>query len=286
MRPARLAALGLLCLLGLLAAVPAPAAGPAAGDPAPLVALRVLRRLPHDPAAFTQGLALRGGALYESTGLYGASSVRRLDPQSGRVLARADLEPRLFGEGLALCPEGKNARLVQLTWREGVILTYDPRTLRETARARLRGQGWGLACRGRELILSDGTDVLRWLDAATLRETGRVLRVRDAGKPVERLNELEWVNGWIVADIWEEDRAAVIDPRSGRVAAWLDLAPLRVRLRPEAEVANGVAYDAAERPGELWLTGKRWDVLFVVELPEILRTSPSGPASPPGSARR
>jgi glutaminyl-peptide cyclotransferase len=263
-------------LLCLAAALPAWAA-----DPAPALSLRVLRRLPHDPGAFTQGLALDNGTLFESTGLYGRSSVRRLDPADGRVLARTDLPARLFGEGLALCPEGpgaKDARLLVLTWREGLILAYDPATLRPLGRARLRGQGWGLACRGAQLVLSDGTDTLRWLDAKTLAETGRTLRVREGGRPVERLNELEWVNGWLVANIWEQDRAAVIDPRSGQVAAWLDLSSLRAELPASAEVANGVAFgaagDAVGGAEALYLTGKRWDRLFVAELPELLRTPP------------
>jgi glutamine cyclotransferase len=287
-RSIRLPAACLLLAWLLIVALAAEAPAAETDSAAPLLRLRVLRRLPHDPEAFTEGLALKDGALYESTGLYGASSVRRLDPESGRVLARADLPPRLFGEGLALCPEGpgaKNPRLIQLTWREGLILTYDRDSLRATDQARLRGQGWGLACRGHELVMSDGSPTLRWLDAGTLRETGRTLRVTDAGRPVERLNELEWVNGWLVANIWEEDRAAVIDPHTGRVAAWLDLAGLRPRLRPAAETPNGVAYDAASGPGELMLTGKRWDVLFVVELPELLSAPPSAPPAGRASAR-
>jgi len=276
-RPAAALALALL----LFCACAATAAETGRERPAPLLSLRVLRRLPHDPEAFTQGLLLHGGALFESTGLYGHSSLRRLDPESGRALARADLDDRLFGEGLALCPEGPDARLVQLTWREGLILAYDPLTLRELARRPLRGQGWGLACDGTRLVMSDGTNRLRWLDAGSLAETGRSLRVRDAGRPVTRVNELEWVNGWLLANIWEQDRVAVIEPKTGRVAAWLDLAPLRAELPAGAEAANGVAYDADARPDELWLTGKRWDRVFVAELPELLRSPP--PASPPAS---
>jgi len=281
-RPRPAAALLLAALL--LCAGAAPAAGTGREQPAPLLALRVLRRLPHDPEAFTQGLLLKAGVLYESTGLYGHSSLRRVDPESGRALARIKLDDRLFGEGLALCqekPGGKSARLIQLTWREGLILAYDPQTLREVARGPLRGQGWGLACDGTRLVMSDGTNRLRQLDAGSLAETGERLRVRDAGRPVSRLNELEWVNGWLVANIWEEDRIAVIEPETGRVAAWLDLAPLRAELPARAEAANGIAYDADARPDELWLTGKRWDRVFVAELPELLRSPP--PASPPAS---
>jgi len=247
--------------------------------PAPTQPASILSRLPHDADAFTQGLLLHHGSLYESTGLYGQSSLRRTDPATGRILARRDLPRRLFGEGLALCGTAPE-RLVQLTWREGVILAYDPASLRRTGEARLRGQGWGLACHGAELVLSDGTDTLRFLDAKTLAETGEARRVRDGARPVERLNELEWVNGWLVANIWKEDRLAVIRPggKDGiwRVALWLDLAPLRRELSARAESANGVAFDPAGDGGKgaLSLTGKRWDTLFVVALPALMREPP------------
>ncbi|MGE4264989.1 MAG: glutaminyl-peptide cyclotransferase [Desulfovibrio sp.] len=239
----------------------------------------ILARLPHHADAFTQGLLLHQGSLYESTGLYGQSSLRKTDPATGRTIARRDLPRRLFGEGLALCGTAPQ-RLVQLTWREGVILVYDPASLRRTGEARLRGQGWGLACQGAELVLSDGTDTLRFLDAKSLAETGETRRVRDGARPVERLNELEWVNGWLVANIWKEDRLAVIRPGGGdgiwRVALWLDLAPLRRELSARAESANGVAFDPAGDGGKgaLYLTGKRWDTLFVVALPTLMREPP------------
>lgn len=280
--PKLLSLAALLCLTCLSWPAALPALG-AETRPAPAIAPSISARLPHDPEAFTQGLLLHHGLLYESTGLYGQSSVRRVDPASGRVLARRDLPPRLFGEGLALCPAdaagggmaGK-ARLLQLTWREGLVLAYDPTDLRPLARLRLRGEGWGLACQGAELVLSDGTDTLRWLDTRTLARTGRSLRVRDGQRPVERLNELEWVNGWLVANVWQEDRIAVIRPDSGQVALWLDLAPLRRELSQGAEAANGIAYDPAGNrgAGALYLTGKRWGLVFVVEMPELMRQPP------------
>lgn len=271
---------GLVLALCLLAGLwTFPAKGRAA---APTRAARVLAARPHDPAAFTEGLALRGGALYESSGLYGRSDVRREDPATGRALSRQALPPGLFGEGLDLCrgADGRE-RLLQLTWREGRILAYAPADLRPLGQARLSGEGWGLACRGREAWISDGTSRLRVLDAATLTETGRGVIVRDGGFPVPRLNELEWVNGWIVANVWQEDRVAVIRPDTGAVVLWLDLSTLRRRLGPGAEVANGVAFDPGPAPGggrgALLVTGKRWDRLFVVALPDVLRRPP-GPA--------
>lgn len=251
---------------------------------APTEAVVVLARLSHDPEAFTQGLVLHQGALFESTGLYGQSSLRRLDPSTGRVLARQPLPRKLFGEGLAAC-ETKPRRLVQLTWREGVIRSYDPASLRLVAEHPLRGEGWGLACNGAELTLSDGTDTLRFLKAQTLAETGEARRVYDGARPVVRLNELEWVNGWLVANIWGEDRLAVIRPDAGpggwRVALWLDLSPLRRELHPRAETANGVAFDPAAQGGRgaLYLTGKRWNTLFVAALPALMRQPPQGGAA-------
>jgi glutamine cyclotransferase len=269
---------------------------------APTEAAFVLFRLPHDPEAFTQGLVFHEGVFFESTGLYGQSSLRRVEPSTGRVLARRALPAQLFGEGLALAPGengAKRARLVQLTWKEGLILTWDAATLRPLSRRPLRGQGWGLAFNGRELALSDGTDTLRFLDARTLAETGRTLPVRDGGRPVERLNELEWVNGWLLANVWGEDRIAVIRPGpgqgvgqgAGQVVLWIDLSPLRRELAGQAEAANGIAFDPAAGNGDggngagagdggrglLYVTGKLWDKIFALRLPELLRRPPSPP---------
>ncbi|HWR02698.1 MAG TPA: glutaminyl-peptide cyclotransferase, partial [Humidesulfovibrio sp.] len=222
-------------------------------------------------------------------------SLRRVDPATGRALARVELPRKLFGEGLALCPEaaaGGTQRLLQLTWREGLILAYAPDTLRLLSRHRLRGQGWGLACKDAELTLSDGTATLRFLDAQSLAETGRTLRVCDGGQPVDRLNELEWVNGWLLANVWQEDRIAVIRPDTGQVALWLDLAPLRHELSElsgqgsqaaQAEAANGIAFDpkADQGRGALLLTGKRWDTVFVTALPERVRRPPEASGGQP-----
>ena len=250
---------------------------------APTETVRIIARRPHDPAAFTQGFLLRQGVSYESTGLYGHSSVRRVDPATGRVLALRLLPAKYFGEGLDLCGPQNARRLVQLTWREGVLFTYAPATLAPLGAHPLRGEGWGLACRGRVAVVSDGTDTLRILDARTLDETGRSIRVRDGGAAVARINELEWVNGWLAASIWQEDRVAIIRPADGRVALWLDLSPLRRALGNRdrgAEAANGVAYDSAgdNGRGALLLTGKRWDSVFTVALPELLRHPPRAAA--------
>lgn len=267
-----IAATSVLALAALTRPSPAKAA-----STAPVLSVHVEQRLPHDPTAFTQGLLFHQGALVESTGLYGQSSVRRVDPQTGRVLALTRLPGTLFGEGLALCPArpGAAPRLVQLTWREHQLLTYDAQTLRQLSSHPLRGEGWGLAWDGARLILSDGTDTLRLLAPKDFAQVGS-LRVRDGAHPVRQLNELEWAQGWLLANVWAHDRLAMIRPPGahgqGQVAAWLDLAPLRRELGPQAEAANGIAYDPETRT--LYVTGKRWDKTFVLALPPLLEHPP------------
>ncbi len=270
---------------GLLAALLALALCPAlARAQAPVFPCSVLRTLPHDEAAFTQGLLMHQGEFIESTGLYGQSSLRRVDPETGRARLAASLPGRLFGEGAAICPpDGQpGSRLAQLTWKEGVAFFYEAETLRPAGSARLRGEGWGLACAPASggaparFVLSDGTDTLRLLDARTLAEAGR-LRVWERGRagavPVERLNELEWHNGWIIANIWGRDALALIRGDTGEVAAWMDLSPLRPLLKnPRAEAANGVAVDRSGR--RLFVTGKLWDAVFVLEMPQMLTRPP------------
>lgn len=263
---------GLLATLALLAQTAL-----AAQATAPTLSAQVQKRLPHDPQAFTQGLLFHQGELLESTGLYGQSSLRRVYPQTGKVLALTRLPRALFGEGLALCPArtGQAPRLVLLTWREGRILTFDAKTLRQTGSHHLKGQGWGLTWDGTRLIQSDGSDTLRLLSPDTFAETGQ-LKVRDGTQPVRSLNELEWVEGWLLANIWERDRIAIIHPpgsqHQGQIAAWLDISQLRQELGPQAEAANGIAYDPQTHT--LFITGKRWDKTFTLTLPPLLNHPP------------
>ena len=200
----------------------------------------VVRTYPHDPDAFTQGLVFRDGALYESTGLNGKSSLRRVALDTGRVLQRTSVDRRYFAEGLAAW--GPN--LVQLTWDTNVAFVYDRASFRLLRTFTYGGEGWGLADDGRQLILSDGTPALRFLDPATFAETRRVT-VRDGTAPVEDLNELEVVDGLIYANVWLTDRIAVIAPADGRVIAWLDLKDLAPKGASADAVLNGIAYDAA-----------------------------------------
>lgn len=232
-----------------------------AGRPAADAPYRILRTLPHDERAFTQGLLFRNSVLLESTGLYGHSSLREVDPESGTALRKRALPRDLFGEGLALWSN----RLYQLTWREGVVLVYDADTLETLGSFPLAGEGWGLTTWSNQLIASDGTARLRFLDPTTLQERGEVF-VLENGSPVRNLNELEIVDGELLANLWGEDRIARINPATGRVLGWLDfsaLVPAGLRGSREA-VLNGIAYDPETK--RLFITGKNWPVLYELRL--------------------
>ena len=216
---------------------------------------------PHDPRAFTQGLLYDDGTLLESTGGYGRSTLRRVELRSGRVVAERRLPAHLFGEGLARAGD----RLIQLTWRAGRALVYDAATLEPAGSFEYPGEGWGLAFDGTHLVMSDGSATLRFLSPSGFAEVRR-LEVRDRTGPVERLNELEYVGGYIYANVWHDERIAVISARSGEVRAWIDLAgilPLPFR-RTGEEVLNGIAHDP--RTGRLFVTGKGWPRLFEIEV--------------------
>jgi len=221
--------------------------------------VRVRAVRPHDPAAFTQGLLLHQGEMYESTGQYGQSSLRRVDPESGGVLAHVPLAPDLFGEGLALVGE----RLIQLTWKAGLALAYDRRSLRPLPSFRYAGEGWGLAYDGTALMMSDGSDTLTFRDPTSF-EIRKRLRVTLRGRPLTLLNELEWAQGRVFANVWLQDWIARIDPESGRVDGVIDASRLLTEAeRSQTDVLNGIAYD--RQTGRFLLTGKLWPKLFEVD---------------------
>lgn len=239
---------------------PAPAA-PAASEP-PLLAARIVARFPHDAQAFTEGLVWHDNALYESVGLEGRSDVRRVDLATGKVTARAVIPPAQFGEGLAAYKD----RLVSLTWHDGVAHLWSARTLTSLGTARYNGEGWGLTSDGRALIRSDGSATLTFHDPATLAEQRRVT-VTLRGRAVTQINELEWIDGQLLANVWHTPFLLRIDPASGAVNAIVDLRPLVAEVaatNPEA-VANGIAWDPAKR--RLFVTGKLWPTLFEIALP-------------------
>ncbi len=234
----------------------------AAAPPAPVDGYEVVHTFPHDPNAFTQGLAFVDGHLYESTGRQGHSSLRMVDPATGWVLKEYDLPKQYFGEGLTDWGD----TLVQLTWTSGIAFVYDRSTFTVRHTFHYTGEGWGLTHDSTSLILSDGSATLRFLDPNTFREI-RKLNVRDENNhPVSNLNELEYVHGEIYANIWHEDRIARISPRTGRVVGWIDLSGL---LKPgevsdEEAVLNGIAYDA--KSDRLFVTGKLWPKLFEIKV--------------------
>ena len=222
---------------------------------------RVLARYPHDPTAFTQGLVYYQGLLYESTGLYGRSSLRRIDPASGRVTGSVQLDRQLFGEGLTRVGD----RLVQLTWKAGLGLVYRLDGLTPAGRFRFRGEGWGVTRLDDRLVISDGSDRLRFVAVSDYGPVGAI-RVSWRGRPVAGLNELETVDGQIYANVYPGDCIARIDPATGRVLGWLDLGgllPLSQRAS-SAAVANGIAWDADNR--SLFVTGKRWPYLYRLDI--------------------
>ncbi len=222
---------------------------------------RVIASHPHDPEAFTQGLLFADGQLYESTGGYGQSSLRIVDLASGRVLRERQLPDNRFGEGLAL----SGGRLHQLTWKAGDGFIHDATTLASIGEFRYGGEGWGLAASADSLVMSDGSAELRFLDPATLTEVRR-LQVRNGTEPVVGLNELEFVEGDLYANVWPSDRIAIINPANGQVRGWLDLTgllPLVFRT-PRTDVLNGIAYDDAGK--RLFVTGKHWPRLFQIEV--------------------
>jgi glutamine cyclotransferase len=222
---------------------------------------RVVHAYPHDPQAFTQGLIYQDGHLYESTGLEGKSSLRMVDLESGRILQRQDVPSQYFAEGLAAW----GSTLIQLTWESHVALVYDRFTFRLLRTIPYTGEGWGLTQDGKSLILSDGTATLRFLDPASFRERRRVT-VKDHGKPVTELNELEFIHGQVYANVWHSDRIARISPANGKVLGWIDLTgllPESQRSTHEA-VLNGIAYDAGR--DRLFVTGKLWPTLFEIKV--------------------
>ena len=223
----------------------------------PVAGYRVVHVYPHDPHAFTEGLVFDGGLLYESTGLLGVSDVRVVRLETGEVLQREKLEPQYFGEGLTIWQH----RLIQLTYRSHLGLLYDRSSLERKGSFAFRGEGWGITTDGKRLIASDGSSVLRFLDPESLKETG-TLPVHAGTSPVTDLNELEFVHGEILANIWRTKTIARIDPKSGSVTAWIDLTGI---IDDDGiDVMNGIAYDAVT--DRLFVTGKFWPKLFQIEI--------------------
>jgi glutamine cyclotransferase len=260
---------------------PTAAPEPSADQETPVYGYRVVNEYPHDPDAFTQGLVYEDGILYEGTGLRGESTLRKVALETGEVLQIHNLEPKYFGEGISVVGD----RIWQLTWQEGDALLYNKETFEQLNTVKYPTEGWGLTYDGERLIMSDGTATLYFRDPLTFAEIGSVPVHDDLG-PVVRLNELEYIDGLVYANVWQTNRIALIDPGSGRVTAWANLAGL---LQPgdyaqPVDVLNGIAYDAHQ--DRLFVTGKLWPKLFEIQLirstatflPVITRTQSSGTA--------
>jgi glutamine cyclotransferase len=234
---------------------------PASANATPEYSFTVVRVFPHDTSAYTQGLAYRDGFLYEGTGRNGQSSLRKVSLETGEVIQRADLGFEFFGEGITIIKD----KVFQLTWKSEVGFVYDLKTFRLLRQFAYSGEGWGLATDGRKLFLSDGTSEIRVLDAESFHEKRR-LKVRDGATPVDQLNELEFVEGQIFANVWHRNRIARISLQTGDVVGWIDLTGLLspiYRLEPEA-VLNGIAYDPIGK--RLFVTGKLWPRVFEIRL--------------------
>lgn len=238
----------------------APTTPPAPPRATPVYQHRVVRTFPHDRKAFTQGLVYRDGVFYESTGLYGESSLRKVAIETGNVLRQHDVDAQYFAEGLSEWGD----TLVQLTWTSGIALAYDRETFKEVKRFAYTGEGWGLTRTDRHLVMSDGSATLKLLDPTTFAQVS-VLQVHDEHGPVTALNELEMVKGLIFANVWQSHRLAMIAPDSGKVTGWIDLTGLLpASERARVDVLNGIAYD--ERGDRLFVTGKWWPTVFQVEV--------------------
>jgi glutamine cyclotransferase len=247
--------LGVAALVGTGGCAPAPAVG--AGGPTPRLHPTVLAEIPHDTAAFTEGLEIDGGALYESSGLAGRSQLRELDPATGAVRRAAALPGQLFAEGITVV----GPHIWQLTWQDHVAIEWDKATFTPLRQVPVDGEGWGLCRDGDRLVRSDGTDRLRFHDPVSFAETGSV-RVTLDDRPVSRINELECVDGQVWANVWQTDEIIRIDPASGRVTAVVDASALHDEVgRSGTDVLNGIA---AAGPGEFLLTGKYWPTTFRV----------------------
>ena len=220
----------------------------------------IINKYPHDPEAFTQGLVIHENLFYEGTGLYGESSLRIVEPETGEIIQSISLEPEYFGEGITI----HNDHIYQITWREnkGFIYTMD---LTPTGNFTISGEGWGLTTDGTFLIMSDGTSTISYIDPDT-RTTTSTLTVTYEEKEIDQINELEYIEGLIYANIWQTDRIAIIDPETGIVVSWIDLTGLVDELDYQngINVLNGIAYDQAN--DKIYVTGKLWPNIFEIKL--------------------
>jgi glutamine cyclotransferase len=228
---------------------------------------QIVHTYPHDRTSYTQGLLYRDGVLYEGTGMYDESRIRKVKLETGEVLQNHDIPGQYFGEGIIIWKD----RLLELTWKSEKGFIYDLATFTVKGEFPYPGEGWGLTTDGKRIIMSDGTAELRFWDPETLKETGRITVTED-GRPLDQLNELEWVKGEIYANVYQTDRFVRIDPATGKVVGSVDCRGLLTPAdrNDQTDVLNGIAYD--EKGDRLFVTGKRWPKLFEIKL--VKRTAP------------
>lgn len=232
---------------------------PPAASRAPVYHSTIVHSYPHDPDAFTEGLEYRDGFLYESTGLNGKSSIRKVKIETGEVVQQKNLSRDYFGEGITFWKDD----LFQLTWITEIAFVYDAGTFASKRSYNYKGEGWALTHNADSLIMSDGGTQLRFLDPETFKERKRIT-VTDGGMPIKYLNELEWVKGEIFANVYTTDYIARIDPSNGRVTGWIDVRGMLPHQNDGNTVPNGIAYDAEH--DRLFVTGKNWPKLFEIRL--------------------
>jgi glutamine cyclotransferase len=261
----RISILGLLALLGAVfvfcCLILTGCLSPGNSNNIPVYSYNIVNTYPHDRDAFTEGLVFEDGFLYEGTGLYGDSSLRKVELETGAVLQIYELPAEFFGEGITIYGD----KIVQLTWKSHVGFVYDEDSFESLQEFNYLTEGWGITHDGTRLIMSDGTSTLHFLDPQTFEEISQ-LEVFDNNGPINRLNELEYIQGEIYANIWQTDRIARISPETGRVVGWVDLEGLLTaedRSEP-VDVLNGIAYDAGT--DHLFVTGKLWPKLFEIKL--------------------
>ena len=226
-------------------------------EPIPNYTYRIVNYYPHDSGAFTQGLVYEDGFLYEGTGRWGQSSLRKVELETGKILQSYGLSYRFFGEGITIY----NDKIIQLTWKSGTGFVYDKESFELLQRFRYPYEGWGITHDGERLIVSDGTSTLHFLDPGTFEERGSI-EVHAGRDPVTNLNELEFIGGLIYANVWQTDLIAEISPETGEVVGWIDLSGIMEA--DGVDVLNGIAYDREE--GRLFVTGKLWPKLFEIEI--------------------
>ncbi len=222
---------------------------------------QIISTRPHDGTAYTQGLQLTGGRLFESTGMYGESTVRELEPATGKIIRKRPLAKTVFGEGLTVISQ----EMWVLTWKENTVYVLESDTFKPIRTHTYKGEGWGLTTDGKQLIMSDGSSDLKFINPKDFTVV-KTLAVKDGKSSVKNLNELEWIDGQIFANIYMTDKIARISPESGQVTGWLDLAGLKNQLTTpnHAEVLNGIAHDPAS--GNLLVTGKYWPQMFEIKI--------------------